>query len=68
MPRDVRNSMSENMTRSGENGLNSKTNAWLAAPVAMSYGNLPKFGNQVKVGNKIQFGNKFTNWCNVRSI
>ena len=22
---------------------------WLAAPVAMSYGNLPKFGNKVKI-------------------
>ena len=30
---------------------------WLAAPVAMFYGNLPKFGNKVKIGNKIQFGN-----------
>ena len=35
---------------------------WLTEPVAMFYGNLPKFDNKVKVGNK------FTNWCNVRSI
>ena len=38
---------------------------WLAAPVVMLYGNLPKFGNKVKIGNKVQFGNKFKNWCNV---
>ena len=36
---------------------------WLVAPVAMFYGNLPKFGNKVKIGNKVKFGNKFTNWC-----
>ena len=35
---------------------------WLTAPVAMFYGNLPKFGNKVKIGNKVQFGNKFANW------
>ena len=29
---------------------------WLAAPVAMFYGNLPIFGNKVKIGNKVQFG------------
>ena len=34
---------------------------WLAEPVAMFYGNLPKFGNNVKIGNKVQFGNKFSN-------
>ena len=26
---------------------------WLAALVAMFYGNLPKFGNKVKIGNKV---------------
>ena len=31
---------------------------WLAAPVAMFYGNLPKFGNKVKIGNKVQFGDR----------
>ena len=29
---------------------------WLAATVAMFYGNLPKFGNKVNIGNKVQFG------------
>ena len=24
--------------------------SWLAAPIAMFYGNLPKFGNKVKIG------------------
>ena len=38
---------------------------WLAAPVAMFYGNLPKFGNKVKIGNKVQFGDSYKNWCNV---
>ena len=38
---------------------------WLAAPVAMFYGNLPKFGNKVKMGNKVQFGDRFKIWCNV---
>ena len=49
---------------------------WLAAPVSMFYGNLPKFGNnvkykelmhrqKVKIGNKVQFGDMFTNLCNV---
>ena len=38
---------------------------WLAAPVAMFYGNLQKFGNKVKIGIKVQFGNKFANRCNV---
>ena len=32
---------------------------WLAASVAMFYGNLPKFGNKVKIGNKVQFGDRF---------
>ena len=32
---------------------------WLAAPVAMFYGNLPKFGNKVEIGNNVQLGNKF---------
>ena len=40
---------------------------WLAVPVAMFYGNLPKF-NKVKIGNKVQFGDRFKNWCNVRSV
>ena len=26
---------------------------WLAAPVAMFYGNLPKFGNKVKIRNNV---------------
>ena len=30
---------------------------WLSAPIAMLYGNLPKFGNKVKIGNKVMFGN-----------
>ena len=34
---------------------------WLAEPVAMLYGNLPKFGNNVKIGNEVQFSNKFSN-------
>ena len=38
---------------------------WLAAPVAIFYGNLQKFGFKVKIVNKVQFGNKFANWCNV---
>ena len=41
---------------------------WLAAPVAMFYGNLPKFDNKVKIGNKVQFGDRFKNWCNVGSV
>ena len=39
--------------------------SWLAAPVAMFYGNLPKFGNKVKIGNKVHFGDRLNNWCNV---
>ena len=38
---------------------------WLAAPVAIFYGSLPKFGNKVKISNKIQFGYRFTNGSNV---
>ena len=38
---------------------------WLAAPVVMFYGSLPKFGNNVKIGNMVQFSNTFTNWWNV---
>ena len=41
---------------------------WLAAPVAMFYGNLPEFGNKVKIGNNVQFGDRFKNWCNVWSV
>ena len=41
---------------------------WLAASVAMFYGNLPKFGNKIKIGNKIKFGSKLTNGCNIWSI
>ena len=42
---------------------------WLAAPVAMFYGNLSQFGNKVKVGNKVQFGNSwFPNLCNIWSV
>ena len=35
---------------------------WLAASIAMFYGNLPKFGNKVKIGNKVQFGDRFKNY------
>ena len=64
IPRDVRNSRSENMTSSGENGFNKNkcksqigqdrvsggvsVFCWLAASVSMFYGKLPKFGNKVK--------------------
>ena len=41
---------------------------WLAAPVAMFYGNLQNLGNKVKIGNKVKFGYKVANWCNIRSI
>ena len=37
---------------------------WLAAPIVMFYGKLPKFENKVKISSKIKFGNKFTNLCN----
>ena len=30
---------------------------WLAAPVAMFYGNLPNFVNKVKIGNKVMSQN-----------
>ena len=32
--------------------------SWLAATVAMFYGNLPKFGNTDSIGNNVQFGNE----------
>ena len=35
---------------------------WLAAPVAMFYGNLLKFGNKVKISNKVQFGDITKSW------
>ena len=38
---------------------------WLAAPVAMFYGNLSKFGNKMTIGNKVQLVDRFKNWCNV---
>ena len=38
---------------------------WLAAPVAMFYGNLPKFGNKVKICNNVKSVDRFKNWCNV---
>ena len=38
---------------------------WLAASVAIFYGNLQKYGNKVKIGNKFQFGDRLKNWCNV---
>ena len=41
---------------------------WLAAPVAMFYGNLPKSDNKVKICNKVQFGARFKNWFNVWSV
>ena len=41
---------------------------WLVTPIAMFYGNLPKFSNNVKMYTEDQFGNKFTNWCNVLSM
>ena len=37
---------------------------WLAAPVAMFYGNLQNSVIKFKIGIKVQFGNKFANWCN----
>ena len=41
---------------------------WLAAPVAMFYGNLPKFGNKVKIGNKVQFGDRLKNTLRKKNI
>ena len=32
--------------------------SWLAAAVAMFYGNLPKFGNTDSIGNNVQIGNE----------
>ena len=43
--------MGQDLVPGGVSGL-----SWLAAPIAMFYGNLPKFGNNVKIGNKVQFG------------
>ena len=40
---------------------------WLAAPVAMFYGNLQNL-DKVKIGNKVKFGNKVAIWCNILSI
>ena len=76
VPRIVRNSKYENMTSTGENGLNIRTIKsqmgqnqvsggvsilyWIAATVAMFYGNLPTFGNTVKSVIR-----SFTHWCNV---
>ena len=34
---------------------------WLAAPVAVFFGNLSKFGNMVIIGNKVQFGDRLKN-------
>ena len=41
---------------------------WLAAPVAMFYGNRPNFGNNIKIGNNVQFGDRLKNWCYVLSV
>ena len=46
--------MGQDQVSGGVSGL-----CWLAAPVAMLNGNLPKFGNQVKIGNKVHFGDTF---------
>ena len=75
---------SVDMTSSGNNGLNIRTNAspkWDRTSVRRSKRPLlasrtrcnvpwkpPNFGNKVKIGNTVQFGNKFANWCNVWSI
>ena len=40
---------------------------WLAAPVAMFYGNLQSSVIRSKIGIKVRFGNRFANWCNVWS-
>ena len=73
---------SVDMTCSGKNGLNIRTNispkwdrtrcpggvsvlCWLAAPVALFYGNLQNLGNKVKIGNKVKFGKKVANCCNI---
>ena len=70
---------SVDMTSSGKNGLNIRTNAspkWDRTGVRRSKRPLlasrtrcnilwkpPKFGNKVKIGIKVQFGNKFANRC-----
>ena len=83
VPRDIRNSKSQIMTSSGENGLNVRTQVpnGIGQGVRRSKRPLltsrtrcnvlwkpPKFGNKVKIGNKVQAGNKFANRCNVWSI
>ena len=75
---------SVDMTSSGKNGLNIRTNAspkWAGPGVRRSKRPLlasrtrcnvlwkpPKFGNKVNIGIKVQFGNKLANRCNVWSI
>ena len=83
VPKDVRNSESENMTSSGENGLHIRTNASPKNRQDQVSGRVsvlcwlaapvvlwkpPKFGIKVKIGNKVRFGKKFANWSNVWSI
>ena len=69
---------SVDMTNSGKNGLNIRTNAspkWEGPGVRRREHPLlasrircnvlwqpPKFGNKVKIGNQVQFGKKFANW------
>ena len=75
---------SVDMISSGKNGLNIRTNAspkwdrigvwrskrhrWLAAPVAMFYGNLQNLVIRSKSVIKSSLRNMFANWCNVWSI
>ena len=70
---------SVDMTSSGKNGINIRTNAGpgvrrskrllLASRTRCNVlWKPPKFGNKVKIGNKVQFGNKSANWCKVWSI
>ena len=70
---------SVDMTSSGKNGLNIRTNAspngtgpgvrrskrpLLASRTRCNVLWKPsKFGNKVKIGIKVQFGNKLANWC-----
>ena len=78
---DVRNSKSENMTRSGEmvsileqmqvpNGTGPGFRR-SRRPLLASFTRFnvlwkpPEFGNKVNIGNKVQFGYKLINWCNV---
>ena len=72
---------SVDMTSSGKNDLNIRTNAspkWDMTRCPESKRPLlasrtrcdilwkpPKFGNKVKIGIKVQFGNKFANWYNI---